>query len=151
MTVFGESAGGTNVNSLLLSPQARRPVPSRHRRKRRLLRSSTVTQAENFTDDAQPGDANSSNEVLLRLLIADGTVDDRAAAKQRLASDERRPRYERATCAANRTSKFSTAYTPIPRAGMINMPAVFREGVVLPTTTPCERLRAAGRVQPACR
>ena len=37
VTIFGESAGGTNVYSLLLSPQAHGAVPPRHRRERRLL------------------------------------------------------------------------------------------------------------------
>ena len=84
VTIFGESAGGTNVFTLLLSPQAQRPVPSRHRRERRPAderrqprrRTSPTTRA---------GHANSSNEVLLRLLIADGTAADRAAAKAHLA------------------------------------------------------------------
>ena len=35
VTIFGESAGGTNVFTLLLSPHGARPVPSRYRRERR--------------------------------------------------------------------------------------------------------------------
>ena len=35
VTIFGESAGGTNVYTLLLSPLAKRALPARHRGERR--------------------------------------------------------------------------------------------------------------------
>jgi para-nitrobenzyl esterase len=140
VTIFGESAGGTNVNSLLLSPQA-------HGLFHRAIVESggfymaEVAQAENFTDDAQPGDANSSNEMLLRLLLSDGKANDRARAKQRLAamSPAEVERYLR----SKSNVQILTAYTPMPRAGMIRMPAVFREGTVLPEEEPLRRLAQA--------
>jgi len=84
VTVFGESAGGTNIYSLLLSPGAsglfhRAIVQSGG------LGFATLAAAENFTDDADPGNAYSSNEVLAKLLVKDGRAADRAAARTMLA------------------------------------------------------------------
>ena len=140
VTIFGESAGGTNVNSLLLSPQAQGLFH------RAVVESggfymSEAARAENFTDDAQPGDANSSNEMLLRLLVNDGSAADRAAAKQRLAAmpPVDVDRYLR----RKSNVEILKAYTPMPGAGMIRMPLVFREGVVLPEEEPMQRLARA--------
>ena len=139
VTIFGESAGGTNVNSLLLSPQAHGLFH------RAVVESggffmSEGPRAENFTDDAQPGDANSSNEMLLRLLITDGAA-DRSAAKQRLAG--MRPAEIERYLRGKTNIEILTAYTPMPGAGMIRMPLVFREGVVLPEEEPLQRLARA--------
>ena len=80
VTIFGESAGGTNVFTMLLSPRASGLFH------RAISQSggtgfASVANAENFTDDAEPGAHWSSNEVLLKLLIKDGRAADRAAAK----------------------------------------------------------------------
>ena len=85
VTIFGESAGGTNVFTMLLSPRASGLFH------RAISQSggtgfSSVANAENFSDDAEPGAHWSSNEVLLKLLIQDGRASDRAAAKTALAS-----------------------------------------------------------------
>jgi para-nitrobenzyl esterase len=135
--IFGESAGGTNVNSLLLSPQAhglfhRAIVESGG------FNMSEVARAENFTDETPPGDANSSNEMLLRLLIADGTAADRSTAKQHLAAmrPEEIARYLR----SKTNVEILEAYTPMPGGGMIRMPLVFRDGVVLPQEEPMQCL-----------
>src|ERR1700722_2028706 len=66
VTIFGESGGGLNVYSLLVSPKAkglfhRAIVESGG------LTHSTPEEAENWTDDATPGRANSSNEVVAQL------------------------------------------------------------------------------------
>ena len=84
VTVFGESSGGTNVFSLLISP------PARGLFQRAISQSggpSTLprTTAENYTDDGEPGHPRSSRELLLDLLIADGRASGRADAKQKLA------------------------------------------------------------------
>jgi len=141
VTIFGESAGGTNVNSLLLSPRAHGLF------QRAIVESgglfmSDVTSAENFTDDAPPGDPNSSNEMLLRLMISDGSATDRAAAKTRLAA---MPTAEVQRYLRGKTNvEILTAYTPMPGAGMVHMPLVFREGVVVPDAEPMQLLTHAG-------
>src|SRR6185295_16851665 len=78
VTIFGESAGGTNVFTLLLSPPARGLF---HRAiiESGGLRLSGTTEAEEFADNGV-GHTNSANEVLLRLMVADGTAADRNAA-----------------------------------------------------------------------
>ena len=141
VTIFGESAGGTNVNSLLLSPQAhglfhRAVVESGG------FYMSEVARAENFTDDTQPGDANSSNEMVLRLLVKDGMAADRAAAKQRLVG--MRPAEVERYLRGKTNVEILQAYTPQPGAGMIRMPGVFRDGVVLPQADPMQRLTQTG-------
>jgi para-nitrobenzyl esterase len=140
VTIFGESAGGTNVFTLLLSPNAhglfhRAIVQSGG------LRLSDVTAAENFTDASAPGDANSSNEMILRLLVADGTARDRSVAKSRLAA---MAPSEVADYLRGKTNvQILSAYTPMPRVGMIDMPKVFRDGAVLPEDEPLQHLARA--------
>jgi len=74
----------------------------------------------------------------LRLLAADGTAPDRDAAKSRLAqmSGADIERYLR----GKSTIEVLTAYPPIAHVDMIDMPKVFRDGVVLPAEDPLQRL-----------
>ena len=79
VTVFGESAGGMNVMSLLTSPLGGdlfhgAIVQSGG------LRTYTPAQASHRAGDAEPGHHNSSAEILLRLLVARGEATDRAGA-----------------------------------------------------------------------
>jgi len=140
VTVFGESAGGTNVFTMLLSPQAhglfhRAIVESGG------LRMSTVAEAENFADDADPGNPNSSNEMLLRLFVKDGIAPDRDAAKHHLAtmSGTDVERYLR----GKTNTAILSAYAPTRGMGMFDVPRVFRDGVVLPQEDPMQRLARA--------
>jgi para-nitrobenzyl esterase len=140
VTIFGESAGGQNVFTLLLAPRAkglfhRAIVESGG------LWSSSAAEGENFVDAPDPGDPRSSNEVLLALLVADGSAPDRAAARARLnamtATDI--ARYLRAKSAA----EVMAVYTPWPRNGMLEMPKVFRDGALLPDADPMTRFANA--------
>ena len=135
VTIFGESAGGTNVYSLLLSP------PAHGLFQRAIVESgglfmSDPTTAEHFTDDAQPGHANSSNEMAARLLVKDGKAVDRRTAKTQLAA--MKPQELAQYLRGKSSYEILTAYEPQPGAGMINMPLVCREGTVLPTGNPME-------------
>ena len=80
VTLFGTSAGGWNIFSLLGAPAAKglfhgaivqSGVP----------RMASRDYAENFVDDPIPGHAQSSNELLLQLIQDDGLAGDRGAAK----------------------------------------------------------------------
>ncbi len=136
VTIFGESAGGTNVFTLLLSPEAHGLF------QRAIVESggvslSRVAEAEHFVDDADPGDPDSAGEVLLRLLIKDKLAADRQAAKVRAAamSATEIAAYLRGKSA----TEILSAYPTFGGTGMLNMPKVFRDGVVLPDEDPLQR------------
>ena len=130
VTIFGESAGGTNVFTLLLSPLASGLF------QRAIAQSGgvgmmTPAAAENFRDDPEPGDPGSSNEVLARLLVADGKATDAVSAKAVLASMSET---EVAGLLRSRTpEQIFAAYPHETDEGMIAVPTVFADGVVLPT------------------
>jgi para-nitrobenzyl esterase len=139
VTIFGESAGGTNTLTLLLAPQARGLFH------RAIVQSGGVeatdpAAGEEFYDDARRAErrrrgrepvAHGSNDVLARLLVRDGRAADEAAAKTVLAA---MPADEVAAYLRGKTAlEILQAYTPIPRLGMIEeLPTVFADGVVLP-------------------
>jgi para-nitrobenzyl esterase len=145
VTIFGESAGGLNVFTLLLSPSARGLF---HRAivQSGGLQEATVAEAEHARDDPVAGHANSSTEVLLRLLVHDGRARDRQEAKSQLAA---MPAADIDRYLREKTSEqILRAYTPMPRLGMIDMPKVFRDGTVLPDADPLERLATPDGVAP---
>lgn len=137
VTIFGESAGGTNVYTMLLSPLAAGLF------QRAVVQSGgtafdTAADAENFADAAEPGHRRSSNEVITRLLVADGKAQDPAAAKALLAS------MSSAEIAAYLNAKtpeqLFVAYERDIDEGILDMPRVFADGVVLPSDDPVARL-----------
>ncbi len=140
VTVFGESAGGQNVYTLLLAPPARGLFHRAISQSGGLWRS-TPQQAENLTDDASPGDAQSSGEIVLRLLQRDGAA-DRSAAKTRLAAMDDAGI---ATFLRSRSAReILAAYEPQAASGMITMPRVFGDGAVLPQGDLADRFAAPG-------
>jgi para-nitrobenzyl esterase len=127
VTIFGESAGGTNVYTLLVAPQAKGLFH------RAIIESggtgrASLAEAEHFTDDADPGEPQSSSEILLKLLQRDGAA-DRTAAKAKLAamSDAEIAAYLR----GKSTSEILGAYDVDP-SGLIQLPRIFADGAVLP-------------------
>ncbi len=136
VTIFGESAGAQNVFTLLLAPQAR------GRFHRAIAQSgglwmSSVVEGEALHDASPAGHARSSNEVLLTLLEQDGTAADRAAA--RAALEAMAPAEVAAYLRGKTPAQLLAAYPPFPNNGMIDMPKVFRDGVVLPDADPTTR------------
>jgi para-nitrobenzyl esterase len=129
VTIFGESAGGTNVVSLLLAPAARGLF---HRAivQSGGTTSTSIANAVHYVDDAEPGDPFSAREVVLNLLIADGSASDRASAKafaEGLSAEE---------LAGYLRSKppeaVLSAYQRDPDQLRIHPPRLIRDGVVLP-------------------
>ena len=84
VTVFGESAGGVNVFSLLLSPRAAGLFHGAISQSGG-IRTHSMARAENPTDAPEPGHELSSSELLLRLLVRDGRAGDREGAKSERA------------------------------------------------------------------
>ena len=141
VTVFGESAGGRNTLSMLLSPRAkglfhRAIVQSGG------IRTSTLAVAENFVDAPEPGDEWSSGEVLLKLLIRDGEATDREGAKARLAamSDPEVTAYLRGKSAYQVLS----VYEGNRLGGMYFFPQMPRDGKVLPEGDALDALAHSG-------
>jgi len=86
VTVFGESAGGLNTYTMLASPLAK-GLFHRAILQSPLTASYTMAQARNYADDdAAPGHALSSRELLCEWLQRDGRVSSRAAARALIAS-----------------------------------------------------------------
>jgi para-nitrobenzyl esterase len=137
VTIFGESAGGTNVFTLLLSPQAaglfqRAIVQSGG------ARLSSVAAAENWSDDPEPGHARSSNEIAARLLVSAGQAKDRAGAKARMAE---MPAAELAAFLRGRSAvEVFAAYETGDDEPMMDLPQLFADGAVLPAGDPFEHL-----------
>jgi para-nitrobenzyl esterase len=131
VTIFGESSGATNVFSLLLAPQAR-GLFHRAIAQSGALRLSTAAESEHFVDDIVPGHENSSNEALLRLLLREGAR-DRESARARLSAmtDTELARWLRGV-----PVRELLAAWPPRESGMIDMPKLFADGVVLPTGDP---------------
>ena len=129
VTIFGESAGGRNVATLLLSPKASGLFH------RGIIQSGGVERAtpaegENFHDDAVPGHERSSNEILAQLLQDEGKATDAAAARAAIAS---MPAAETAAYLRAKTpADLFAAYTKEEVEGLLNVPQVFADGVVLP-------------------
>ncbi len=137
VSIFGESAGGTDVYTMLLSPRAGGLF-------QRAIAQSGGTYlidpafGENFTDDAIPGHAGSSNEMLLSLLRADGVAADRDGAKAHLAgmTPIEVASYLRSKPAANLLGGYVTDVGE----GFIDVPMLFKDGVALPEGDPIELL-----------
>ena len=146
VTIFGESAGGRNAMSLLLSPRARGLF------QRAISQSGGVDttpphEAENAVDHAEaPGARGSSREVLLRLLVADGSAPDRAAAAARadgLSAGEI-AQYLRSRTPAQLLEVYATERAE----GMPDVPQLFRDGAVIADGDPQEILARPGAAAP---
>lgn len=140
VTIFGESAGANNVYMLLLAPQAH-GLFHRAISESGSLNMNTIAEAEHFTDDGEPGHTNSSNEVLVRLLIKDQRAPDRAGAKELLAAMSATD--VEGYLRGKTNFEILLAYMPTPATAMIDMPKVFSDGAVLPQDDPMQHFTRA--------
>ncbi|MGI9589731.1 MAG: carboxylesterase family protein, partial [Myxococcota bacterium] len=142
VTIFGESAGGANAYSLLLSPAAR-GLFHRAIAQSGSPRSVTRAQAENFSDDPEPGRPFSSREVLLLLLEREGRAGSRAEAKAALAGlgDEEIATWLRSLTAEELLSVFDGSRL----GGMYDCPRLVRDGRVLVDEEPLLAFTRTGR------
>lgn len=136
VTIFGESAGGGNVMSLVTSPLAeglfhRAIVQSGG------ISTTSVAQGLNYSDVEPAGHANSSKEIINRILMEDGLAMDRDSARslQESMSDSeiRELLYDQEATA------FLQLYNP---EGSRNYPAPkkFTDGTVFVAQDPLEQL-----------
>lgn len=139
VTIFGESAGGQHVYTLLLAPQAkglfhRAIVESGG------LWSTAVERAEGFVSDSPEVHKNSSGELLARILVKEGRAKDPADARHRLQTQG--PGELAKWMRELPVERLFKAYIGEPRGGLLDAPAVFRDGVVLPKEAGLDRLSA---------
>jgi para-nitrobenzyl esterase len=142
VTVFGESAGARNVLSLLVSP------PAAGLFQRAIAQSGGTettprSEAEHLVDAPEPGDPNSSGEVLLRLLVAGGRAASRGEAKELAASMEQ-AEIEGVLRNASPAGLLA-AYGKGQNEGLIEVPQLFRDGAVLPKREIAELLATGAR------
>lgn len=143
VTIFGESAGGINIYSLLLAPAAK-GLFHRAISQSGFPTTFTMTQARNAVDDEPPGEGNSATEVLLSHLQADGRAADREAARAALASmsSGEIDAYLRGKSAEQLLSIFARSDGAAMGGGMYVAPFVLRDGVVIPDRHPLESFAA---------
>jgi para-nitrobenzyl esterase len=134
VTVFGESAGGTDTFAMLVSPRAAGLF------QRAIVQSGSgdtveMSEAQNPLDGTPAGHKRSSSEVLWALLVADGTADDRDRARAHAANmtSDQVARYLRSKNPTELLSIYSGAL-----GGMYDTPKLFRDGRVLPRVDPRE-------------
>ena len=130
VTIFGESAGGRNVFSLMASPLAK-GLFHRAIAQSGSVGTAPLWRAENFKDDPQPGQALSSREWLSLQLQNSGRAKDSNAARaaQLLMSDEETRDFMYSRSAQEILEGVSGG------AGMYRAPQSFRDGTVLPKST----------------
>ena len=141
VTIFGESAGARNVLALLLSPLAK-DLFHRAISQSGSARELVLDRAENFSDAPEPGLAESSNEIIARLLISNGRAQDRDGAKAALSKMAHSE--VAALLRGTRPDALIAAYQTEEGEGLIHVPNVFGDGVVLPKEPPLERFATPG-------
>ena len=140
VTIFGESAGGRDVVTLLLAPQARGLF------QRAICQSggtgiSPAAAAEDWNEGPSAGHRNSSNEVMARLLVREGRATDRDDARRKLAA---MPAAETAAWLRAKTpAELFAAYSREEQEQLLDIPQIFADGAVLPEGDPLERLTSA--------
>jgi para-nitrobenzyl esterase len=128
VTLFGESAGGRNIYGLLASPPA---AGLFHGAIVQSGRAGTwpLPRAENRADSPQPGHRHSSTELLLDWLQGGTDVADREAAAATLGQLSAPD-----IMAFLRQLPLPDLLAPVATpGGMYRAPALFRDGVVLPS------------------
>lgn len=140
VTVFGESAGGRNALTLMLSPLAKELFHNVIVQSG-VLSTAPLHEAENYRDADLPGHQYSSREVINQLLIRDKRATDREGAKkiqQNMSPDEiREYLFEKGPFELLRAYQTWAG-------GMLFFPQDFRDGYVLPQGDPVERFSRAG-------
>lgn len=128
VTIFGESAGGQNVLTLLASPLAK-GLFHRAIAQSPVAETFSVDQAVNWADDPNPGHPDSAFEVTARLWVAEGRALDRESAKQQI---EILPAADIAAfLRALSPARLLEVFTP-GSVGIYRTPRPVRDGVVLP-------------------
>ena len=118
VTIAGESAGGINVLSLLLSPLAHG-----------LFHKAIVQSGAAITNSVDTGEA-SAEEVLYKLLVNDGLAADEAEASRRVSAMS-----QKEVAAYLRSKSYSELYACYEKSrlgfGLLSFPYIFADGTVI--------------------
>jgi para-nitrobenzyl esterase len=133
VTIFGESAGGYNVYSLLLSPLAE-GLFHKAIAQSGGIRSSSLAAAQNLTTATEPGDLNSSGELVVALAMQRFTELDRHRA--RLWAKKKDPDVLAQWLQELPLAELFAGIQPGRGMGMYHFPQLLTDGYVLPALTP---------------
>ncbi len=127
VTVFGESAGGTDTLTMVASPLAKGLFH------RAIVQSGgyspiTVATAQNYVEDG--GHESSGREIVNKLLVKEGKVADRVAAKN---YQEDMPAPDLRSYLYEQTPESLYGLFESGGFGMIDTPDIIGDGTVLPT------------------
>ena len=140
VTIFGESAGGVNVYSLLVSPRAKGLFHRAIVQSGGILCDS-LQRACNYSDDAVPGGAASSREIVNQLLVQRGQASNRFDAKA--LQNSMQPDEIAELLRGTEVRELLAVANP-DRARLYDAPRVLGDGAVLPSE-PWLKVFRAGR------
>ena len=130
VTIFGESAGGHNVFSLISSPLSK-GLFHRAISQSGSTRTTSLTDASNYVDDKiKPGIPTSSKEIVNKFLINKNQAIDRFEAK--IMQDSMDESLLTDFLQSLRVDEIYQAYSEAIVAGMFNVPRILADGYVLP-------------------
>ncbi|MCZ6783934.1 MAG: carboxylesterase family protein, partial [Proteobacteria bacterium] len=135
VTIFGESAGGSDVFALLQSPRAA-GLFHRAISQSGSTRGTAMAEAEELREEPDERGPHTSNELLVALRIADDRAPDRDSARAQIAelSGAEISAYLRGKTAAEIMGPLAGSGL----GGMYRWPENLRDGFVLPSREPME-------------
>jgi len=128
VTIYGESAGATNVLSMMLSPKAK-GLFHRAISQSGGIWTLPISAAENYKDAPLPGHPYSSREIINLSLIRDGIVKTREEA---IAYQNQMTHAEIAAYLYGKSNVDIITLYPDRNMGMLSFPDTFTDGTVLP-------------------
>lgn len=129
VTIFGESAGGHNVFSLISSPLTE-GLFHRAISQSGSTRSYSLAEASNYVDDQNPGLPTSSKETVNKFLINKGQANDRFEAK--IMQDSMDETLLTNFLQSLKAEEIHEGYAEATFGGMFNVPRILADGFVLP-------------------
>ncbi len=134
VTVFGESAGALDTLTMVISGRTS-DLFHKGIAESGGIRTTEMSRGQNYMDNSvTPGHSFSSREVVNKLLIADGMATDRTNAISIQNSMETAGTLDEYLYSKSNYEILGVYYGGY--GGMISMPKVFRDGVVLPNDDP---------------
>ena len=129
VTLAGASSGGSQVLSLMVAPPAQ-GLFQRAIVQSGSARTRSLAQAVHYRDAAEAGEVTSAREIVLRLLMADGTAPDRDRA--RYFADGLSPEATADYLRNQSPEDLFRAYLDPSGGQLLDFSGAFRDGVLVP-------------------